>query len=220
LAGHLNLIAPPDTIEKWVETALKQNFGLQSKLYDMSSAQKNIGIQRTGHYPIIQADGSASKGKTAPPNPTVANTNTIGVTVSVPIYAGGSITSQTRQAAFEYEVSLQAKIAAERELVSNTRQAYRGIYTQISQVEALKQTVVSSKSALDATQAAFNVGTRTIVDVLDAETDLLNAQRSLSTSRYDYILESFRLKRYAGILALNDMEIINRMLEPAADDAG
>lgn len=217
LVANINLASPPENMEHWVEVAVKQNFALISKRYDAGAAKKNIAIQKAGHYPVVQVDGSASKAKTSPPNPTVANTNAIGVTVTLPIYSGGNINSLSRQAAHQYEIAMQQMIGVEREVVSNTRQAYRGILTQISQVEALKQSVISSKSALDATQAAFDVGTRTIVDVLDAQTDLLRAKRDLSTARYDYILESFKLKRFAGILTVEDAQIINKWLEPATD---
>lgn len=219
LIPNINLSPPPDTMEKWVETAKEQNFALQSAQYDMRAAKGNINIQKAGHYPVVQVDGTASKAKTTPPNPAVANTNSVGITVTLPIYSGGNINALTRQAAHEYEISMQQMIRIEREVVTSTRQAFRGILTQISQVEALKQSVISSKSALDATQAAFDVGTRTIVDVLDAQTDLLNAKRQLATARYDYILESFKLKRFSGILSLEDVNIINNWLEPAKDDA-
>jgi len=109
--------------------------------------------------------------------------------------------------------SLQKAIEAERSVVSNVRQAYRGILTQISQVIALQQSVISNKSALDATQAAFEVGTRTIVDVLNAQSDLLRARSDLSKAKYDYIIESFKLKRYVGLLTVEDVNIVNSWLQ-------
>lgn len=226
-AGNISLLKTdislhqpkPDNMEEWVNSALKQNYGLQASLYDMKVAKKNIDIQRAGHYPTIQADGSTTKAKTAPTFPVKANSNSIGVTVTLPLYTGGSVNAKTRQAMHEYQIAVQQAEATERQIISNVRQAYRGILTQISQVKALQQSVISSKSALDATQAAFDVGTRTIVDVLNAQSDLLRAKTSLSKARYDYIVASFKLKRFTGILQPEDVYIINGWLYPAPKTA-
>lgn len=209
----------PNNMEYWVDTSVKQNFGLLSKRYTMEAAKKNISIQRAGHYPTVEAAGTVSKAKSVPPAQVMANTNSVGVTLTLPLYTGGRVNSLTRQAQYEYEVSKQQAIATERDIISNVRQAFRGVLTQISQINALQQSVISSKSALDATQAAFEVGTRTIVDVLNSQTDLLSAKTELSKARYDYILASFNLKRYAGILSAEDINIINSWLQKPATDA-
>lgn len=226
-AGNVSLLKPnislyqpkPDSMEQWVTDALKQNFGLQASIYDMKAAKKNIDIQRAGHYPTLQADGSTTKSKTAPPSPVVANANSIGVTVTLPLFTGGSVNSKTRQAYHQYEFALQQAEGLSRQIKSNVRQAYRGVLTQISQVKALQQSVISSKSALDATSAAFDVGTRTIVDVLNAQSELLRTRSNLAKSRYDYIVASFRLKRYTGILTVEDINVVNSWLYPAPNTA-
>lgn len=208
----------PDDIEHWVRLAVQQNYDLQSKRYDIAAAKKNISIQRAGHYPTITANGASNVSKSVPPGPVIANTNTIGVTLNLTLFNSGKVVAQTRQAANEYDTAKQKEIQAERTTVSNVRQAYHGILTQISQVKALQQSVISNKSALDATSAAFQVGTRTIVDVLNAQSDLLQAQSDLSKAKYDYIIESFKLKRFSGILEPTDIEIINSWLQPPPKD--
>lgn len=214
LKANISLHSPqPDNIEFWVDEAVKQNFALQAKLFDVESAKRNIAIQRAGHYPTIQVDGSTTKAKSAPPSAVKANTNTIGISLSVPIFSGGKTSAKTRQAAHEYEIAVQQADNIRRQVKSNVRQAYRGILTQISQVKALQQSVISSKSALDATEAAFSVGTRTIVDVLNSQSDLLRAKSNLSKARYDYITASFKLKRFAGTLSIADINIINGWLQ-------
>lgn len=216
LKYNISLHPPqPNNIEYWVETSVKENFLIQSKNFDVEAARKNKEVQRAGHYPTIQADGSTAKAKSAPPSPVKANTNTIGLTLTIPLFSGGSITSKTRQAAHQYELAIQQSLEAKRKVISNVRQSYRGVLTQISQIKALQQSVISGKSALDATQAAFEVGTRTIVDVLNSQSDLLSAKSNLSKARYDYILNSFKLKRYAGNLQIEDVNIINGWLQPA-----
>lgn len=216
LKYSINLHRPqPDDIDYWVKASLDQNYEIKSKRYDVAVARKNISIQRAGHYPTIQANGSTNVSKSVPPAPVVANDNSIGLTFTLPLFNSGKIVSQTTQAKYQFEIARQKEIESERNVVSNTRQAYRGILTQISQVKALQQSVISNKSALDATQAAFDVGTRTIVDVLNAQTDLLRAQSDLAKAKYDYIVESFKLKRYAGLLTVEDVNIVNAWLVPA-----
>lgn len=202
----------PDDIDYWVKTAINQNYGLQAKRYDVNVAKKNIDIQRAGHYPVISANGATNVSVSVPPAQSRANTNSIGVTLNLPLFNSGKIIAQTRQAAREHDLAKQKVIENERILVSNVRQAFRGVLTQISQVKALQQSVISNKSALDATQAAFEVGTRTIVDVLNAQSDLLQAQSDLSKAKYDYIIESLKLKRFAGIIEAQDINIVNTWL--------
>lgn len=224
-AGNINVLKSniilqrpkPDDMEYWVKAAVAQNFALQAKEFDAIAAKKNIAQQRAGHYPTIQADLSSTKAKTAPPTSVIkANTNTVSLTLSVPIFSGGKITAKSRQAAHEYQSAVQQADGIRRQVVSNVRQAYRGVITQISQIKALQQSVISSKSALDATEAAFDAGTRTIVDVLNAQSDLLSAKSNLAKARYDYITASFKLKRFAGILNVEDFNIINGWLQPAS----
>lgn len=215
LKYNITLHSPqPGNIEYWVKIAREQNYDLQAKRFDIAAAKKNISIQRAGHYPTITANGATNVSKSVPPLPVVFNTNTIGLTVNMPLFNSGKIIAQTRQAAIDYDTAKQKEIQAERTTVSNVRQAYRGVLTQISQVSALQQAVISNKSALDATSAAFQVGTRTIVDVLNAQSDLLRAQSDLSKSKYDYIMESLRLKRFCGLIQYQDLDIVNTWLQP------
>lgn len=204
----------PNDIDHWVKTAIQQNYDLQAKRFDIASAKKNIDIQRAGHYPTLIANGAANVSRSVPPAPVIANTNTIGLTVNFPVFNSGKIISQTRQAASEYDIAKQKELQAERTALSNVRQAFRGVLTQIIQVQALQQSVISNKSALDATSSAFQVGTRTITDVLNAQSDLLRAQSDLSKSKYTYILECFKLKRFAGIIVDDDIATISTWLQP------
>lgn len=216
LRANIILHAPiPEDIEFWVRHALEQNYALQSKRFDAESAKKEIQIQRAANYPTLQADGTVSKLKTPPPLPGVGADNGIALTLTLPVFSGGRIISKTQQARHQYEIAVQQALNVERQVVSNIRQAYRGVLTQISQIKALQQSVISSKSALDATTAAFEVGTRTIVDVLNAQTDLLRAMSNLSKARYDYIVASFTLKRFSGVLRIEDVNIVNSWLVPA-----
>jgi outer membrane protein len=95
----------------------------------------------------------------------------------------------------------------------DTRDAYLGVVFGISQVNALKQTLASTATALEATEAGFNVGTRTSIDVLISLRETFRAQRDYARSRYDYLINMLKLEQATGLLSLDDLEAINAWLE-------
>lgn len=213
LKNTINFNHPkPDNMEHWVQSSILQNYALQSKRFEMEAARNNKFAQSSGHLPTLLADGSITTAKSSLPTQIISNTNSIGLTLSIPIFSSGKTSSKTRQAVYQYELSKQRALEIERQVTSNVRQSYRGVLTHISQIKALQQSVISGQSALDATQAAFEAGTRTILDVLNAQSDLLNNKRNLSKARYDYILANFKLKYYASILQIDDVNAINKWL--------
>lgn len=216
LEGRLELIKPePMNIENWVEKATAQNYTLIAAKHNLEVNKKNITNANTGHFPTLSLNGSVINTKNVPnAEPRRYLTKEIGLTLSVPIFQGGKVISEQRQAAYNYQSAREEYNKTLRKAQSNTRQAFRGVLTQMSRVNAFKQSVVSSDSALKATESAFDVGTRSIVDVLDAQASLLNAQKNHLASRYDYLLETLNLKESAGILVAKDLEYINSLLYP------
>lgn len=212
LRKKLKLIPPePADMTKWVETALDQNFSLQAAQYTSDAAKAEVRIQQGGHMPTVNINGNVNR-QTSTPFSAKGTTSNIGLQVTMPIFSGGSITSKTRQAMHLYEKNQRDVETLHRQVKSNTRQAYRGVLTQISQAKALKQAIVSNASALEATEASFTVGTRTIVDVLDSQTNLIQAEQDYANARYDYILQTLRLKQAAGTLCPEDIKHINSWL--------
>ena len=140
----------------------------------------------------------------------------------MPLYQGGLVSSQTRQARDLFTQAQEEQVQQRREVERQTRDSYRGVLAEISKVQALKQAVLSSDKALEASEAGFEVGTRTIVDVLDSQRELLRARRDHARSRYDYLLDTLRLKQAAGIVEAADLGQINDMLEAQrnADTSG
>ncbi|EJZ1178053.1 TolC family protein, partial [Escherichia coli] len=110
------------------------------------------------------------------------------VNVSIPLYTGGAVSSQVDQAQYGYTAASEKLEATLRQVVQTTRSSYNNINASISSVNAYKQVVTSAESSLDATEAGYQVGTRTIVDVLNATTTLYEAKKSLSNARYDYLI--------------------------------
>lgn len=204
----------PAEAEHWVNLALSSNANLLAAEAAMDVAKKQYHTSIINHVPTVVADGSVSRVKgVLSPTQNRHSLNKVGITVSIPLFSGGRLLSQTKQAAHNLERAKENLIAEKRATQTTARQAYRGVITQISQVKAFKQVVQSNKSALKATEAAFDVGTRTIVDVLNAQSELLEAEKDYSVARYDYLLERLKLKQASGTLTGEDILMINQHLK-------
>ena len=181
-------------------------------------AKENINLARSGHYPTLALSGSyGSREQDSEVNNTDFNnpaldSHSIGITLTVPIYSGGSISSSVRQAQSNYVAASQDMEQSYRNVVRNTRNAYNTVIAAVSAIKSLEQSVVSAQSALKATEAGFEVGTRTIVDVLNSTRNLYNAKRNLSSTRYDYIQNVLALKRAGGTITEQDLKDINQGL--------
>ncbi len=140
------------------------------------------------------------------------NDSAIGLELTLPLYQGGLITSRTRQSRYAYTQAQEEQEQQRRSTERQARDTYRGVISGISKVEALQNAVVSNEKAVESAEAGFQVGTRSIVDVLDAQRELLRARRDYARSRYDYLLDTLRLKQAAGILSETDLAQINNLL--------
>lgn len=217
----------PHDLQGWVDLAIAHSPLLASKQHALEAADLNVDAQRAGHYPTLSASlvrtdtpawgtnssmfGGASLGS-FPANGLTTNT-TIGVTLSVPLFSGGLVTAQTRQAAFQRDAAQDQLELTRRNVIAGTRNAYRAVIAGISEVEATRQAVISAQSGLDATQAGFEVGTKTILDVLTSQSTLLNAQSAYSQARHQFVLSGLQLKNAAGVLEVKDLEAVNAFLE-------
>jgi outer membrane protein len=236
----LPLVAPqPAVQDAWVEQAMAQNLSLEASRLAVDIAGDDIKSQRTGHYPtldlVLQRNHFDSDGTSFNvfPDGTVdqngnqilppgfaqggpqeqdQDTDVIAIQFRVPIYSGGGVRSRVRQAVHQQRAAKQRLVRVARETERQTRDAFLGVEAEIARVKALAQAVVSSETALQATQAGFDVGTRTSVDVLNSRRDLLRAQTNYRTARYAYLLNVVQLKQAAGTLSLADLEDINQWL--------
>ena len=132
--------------------------------------------------------------------------------LNVPLYEGGAVNSRTRQASYQYEAAKENLIAVKRAVKREVKDAYNGVLSNIGRVEALKAAVTSAESALEASEVGFEVGTRTMVEVLAEQRNLYRTKRDLYRSRYDYLINSIKLKQASSNLTQNDLEQINRLL--------
>ncbi len=216
LADKIPLDPPsPAKIQHWVDQATSGNFTLLAAKEDTYVQKENINLQRSGHYPTLGLKASYGYSKANGPSSFFApqyHESSIGLNVSIPIYEGNAVTSRTRQAQYDFQQSQDAYNEVLNATEKNARSSYLNVISEVSRVKALEQAVVSNISALKATEAGFEVGTRTIVDVLNVQRDLYRAKQEHSNSRYTYILNVLRLKQASGELARVDLETVNSWL--------
>lgn len=217
LKKSMPLVSPhPADINRWVNVAAMQNYTLLAAEYAAEAAKDNIYIQASGHLPVVTANGGYNSDKESDPfgdgQTQLTNTASAGVTVNLPIYQGGLITAQTRQASYLYAQSSAQMETTYRQTVSQTRESYLGVISGISKIKADRQAIISNETSLKATQAAYMVGTNTLVDVLTQQSNLYNSILTYTQDQYAYLISTLQLKQAAGTLSLRDLAIINAWL--------
>ena len=215
LGDDIPLVVPdPTDIEEWTRTALERNLRVQSASFAVVIARDGIRLAGTGETPALDLVGqAATTDRNRKPIGSESTSASIGLRLTWPIYTGGRAPAETREARARHREAMHQQERARRDAIRQTRQAYLGVESAIARVGALTQAVVSSQSALDAVEAGFQVGTRTSVDVLDAQRDLFQARNDLAAARYDYIRNALKLRLAAGTLVPADLDAINGWLE-------
>jgi outer membrane protein len=218
--GHQLPISPPvpNDSAQWVNTAVKQNLRLQASERAVDAAQKTLSQRKAGHAPTIDAVASYRKGDNDSfgySNPTdfgrdgyrgnVAQSS-IGIELNIPLFSGGMVNSQVRESTERLYQSQDERELQLRDVLLNTRNAFRGINADIDQISARRQSIRSGRKSVEANQIGVDVGSRNVADVLNAERQLYAAVRDYNDARYDYILDNLKLKQAAGILSPNDLK--------------
>ena len=228
--GKLNKTMPvskptPASIDDWANTALKSNLQLKAAREGLNSAEVNIKSKKAGHAPTVDAFANYSYNSSNSDQSTSevgqgtglymdgkSDGTVVGVKFTLPLYSGGATSSQVRQATYQMESVQQNYDKALRDINSGTRNLYRTVNTDVAKVDARCQGIVSSESALKATQSGYEVGTRNITDVLDSQKTLFAAQRDYLNARYDYIIDTLQLKQTAGTLQPQDLTDLNNWI--------
>jgi outer membrane protein len=219
----------PENEEQWVTQALDQNLAVISARLATDIAKQDVRVARSGHLPVIDLVASRGDqdytgdqvgrnegGVSRAPADQTQTTDSIGIQVTIPIYSGGYTSSRVRQQVYLHRAARERLERANRETERSARDAYLGVISEMSRVQALRQALESVRTALQATEAGFEVGTRTTVDVLDARRRLFDAQTNYARSRYDYILNVLQLQFATGTLDRADLEEINSFLKERA----
>jgi outer membrane protein len=215
LEQEINLSLPdPANAEEWVDLALNNNRDLIAAQQDLNAARFERDKRSRRGYPTV--DLFASYEDRDVENDTLGDFDQediiVGIEMEIPLYTGGRISAEQAEGeaqlvAAQNNTLLQSRLASQR-----SRIAYLYVVSGISQVNALKQTLESSNVALEATQAGFEVGTRTSIDVLVSLRETYRAERDYASSRYEFLLNKLRLKQAAGTLSIDDLTEINRLL--------
>jgi outer membrane protein len=207
----------PQDMQAWVDIAEKQSYPVIIQQAVTDIAQLEAKRQSAGHLPTLDLVGTYGTTKdTGSLQAGVGReitTGQIGLQLSVPLYAGGAISSREREAAANYYKARQDLENARRTAALTTRQTYLAVINGIAQVGALEQALTSSQSALDSNRLGYEVGVRINIDVLNAQQQVFSTRRDLAVARYNAILNQLRLKAAAGTLRDEDLEEVNRALQ-------
>ena len=225
LRDELPLDTPvPADSQAWVDSALKNNPSLLASQLSVDAAEHSVNAARAGHLPTITASLVHGKSTTWLENGSLANGNgsvlgngrwgnTIGVTLSVPIFAGGATQSKVRQSMDQRDEAQDSLELTRRQTVQNTINFYNSVNAGISEVKSGKAAVDSAQEALDATRAGFQVGTQIMLDVLTAIQTLTQDQSTYATARHQLVLNRLLLRQSAGTIDYKDMEYVNSLLQ-------
>jgi outer membrane protein len=208
----------PNSMEEWASAA-NQGYQAQAQEAGLEIAAREIERIRAGHLPTLSIVGTAGGSSSSISTSTSVNNNasdatsrTIGLQLAIPLYAGGNVSSQVRQAVANREKAQQDLESTRRAAALAARQAYVGVSNGMAQVKALEAALVSSRSALDSNKLGYEVGVRINIDVLNAQQQVYSTLRDLSKARYDTIVNGLKLKAATGALGEADVEEVNRLL--------
>ncbi|MEB2316222.1 MAG: TolC family outer membrane protein [Xanthomonadaceae bacterium] len=218
----------PSGVDAWVQLAMDQNPTLRAQALSAQADELDVSTARAGHLPYLSASASRGRsygwGESAGaagiiPSNSQGDDWRVGVNLVVPIFSGFATQSQVKLAINARDQNALRYDQNQRAILRQTRNAYRALEAGISEVEARRQAVVSARSALEATEAGFEVGTRTIVDVLLSQQVLFQAQSSYSSARHNFLVNTLRLKQAAGVIGIEDVAETNRYLVRDAEAA-
>lgn len=204
----------------WESTALKQNWSIQAALSQLNANEANLKVAKSGHLPTLDLTASYTETDihgTEPMGSSFEGTQgVIGLQLNVPLYMGGGTQAGVRQQRSLVTVAEQDLNTVRRDVQVNTRSLFLTVNNNVETASALEQTIISRRSALDATRAGYDVGTRNIVEVLDAERAYYVALRDYANARYDYVINTLQLKQAAGTLSPQDLVDLNNWLSEGA----
>ncbi|MBI3898167.1 MAG: TolC family outer membrane protein [Gammaproteobacteria bacterium] len=204
---EIPLLAPePATLDAWSRLAEQENQKLLAATGAARVAEQEIARQRAGHYPSLDLVATSSKTESGGRfGDSDIKDNAIALQLNVPLYSGGQISAQVREAQERYTEARERAEQQRRAVIRQTSDAYRAVIASISRVGALTRSIASTEAALDAVETGFQAGTRTAVDVLGAKRTLLRTQRDHAAAHYTYILNTLRLKEAVGTLSQADI---------------
>ena len=226
--GEGLLVETPTPIskEQWVDLALENNYQLKAAYLRKDAAKNNARSSASNHLPKIDIIGSQSDSETNQfnyegfningqgiPVPEITSRRNFAIQFSMPIFQGGAVNSRRKQAYSQYEKINENTLFTQRRIIQEVRSEFLNVMTLVANVTAQKQAVTSATSALEATKVGYKVGTRNVVDLLQAEKNLYSAEKNLANAKYDYILSNLKLALASGTITPGDLVRINSLLK-------
>lgn len=213
VGADIALSDPEGEIDTWVTEALSGNLALKSAMLRTALSEKQLSSQRSGHLPTL--DATLEYGYTDSTDQEFGSRGTDAraqVLLNIPLYQGGAVNSRVRQARAELRSAEAQQERVKREIEVGIRSSHRGVTAAARRAAALKQATKSAQTALEATQAGYDVGTRTTVDVLNARREVFRAERNFAQARYDYVLQQLELYKLHGSLGPQHVVAMNELL--------
>jgi outer membrane protein len=225
--SDMPLLSPePASEERWVNTSLEQNPSLISSRLAADVARENVRVAQGGHFPTLDLVAGRSYDYTSSDQTfdgerfsnvdSKVNDRQIGLQFTLPLFSGGFVSSKARQAQYQWIAAKEGVVQTSRATERQARDAYLGVISGIARVQSLRQALESNQTALRATEAGYEVGTRTSVDVLTSRRNLVQAQTNYAVARYDYIVSVLQLRLAAGTLDRTELNQINSWLTTTA----
>ncbi|WP_299734215.1 TolC family outer membrane protein [uncultured Endozoicomonas sp.] len=231
--AHMDKVMPvvapaPSAPDEWVQSALSNNLSLKASREGLMAAETNVKAKRSGHAPTVNAFASynyssdhSKRGTSGVNNQLMTgegDQTVFGLQVDLPIFSGGATSSVTRQAGYQLEQAQKNYDQQLRDTNATTRNLLRTTISDVDQVQANCQVITSSESALKATQSGYEVGTRNITEVLDAQQRLYSSISNYLNARYNFIVNTLKLKQMAGTLSPADLEELNKWMTDGEDE--
>ncbi|HFY9991612.1 TPA: TolC family outer membrane protein, partial [Providencia stuartii] len=214
-------LTKPDNITFLLENARIKNLSLLKARLSQEISNDKISLAKSGHLPIVTLDASTAINNTRLDKNSIesqhkinnhSGKNNAALSLNLPIYQGNTVNSQVKQAQYGFEAATEQLESDNRNVIQQVNSSYNNLLSSISSINAYKQLIISTQSSLDATEAGYQVGTRTIVDVLSATAALYQSKKNLSNAQYDYLINQLKMEYLQGSLNENSIQRINKML--------
>lgn len=219
---QLPIVAPkPGEADAWVDQAVQQNLSLQASELAVVAAEHTLLQRKAGFAPTVDAVVSYRKGNSE----AMGGLNqrgdisqrSIALELNIPLYSGGMVRSQVREATEQLTRSQYEKEDRLRETVLTTRNLHRSVNSDVEQVVARRQSIQSSQASVQANKVGWQMGSRNFSDVLNAQRQLYTVVREYNNARYDFIINTLKLKQAAGLLSPADLKSLSAYLSSNYD---
>ncbi|MCF7971367.1 MAG: TolC family outer membrane protein [Methylococcaceae bacterium] len=212
IGDDIPLVRPqPENIQEWADVAIQNNLDIISSFNQLEISRKEVSRQWAGHLPSLDlvghygvADDSSSFGLRG-------DTGSFGMQLSMPIFQGGSTQARINKAEYQVTIAEQDFESIQRQVRKEVRNAFRGVMSELSRVQALATAVEASEQAVEGVKAGLKEGTRTMVDVLSEQRFLYLNKVDYAQARYTYLLNGLRLKKWTSTLDAEDLQSIDKL---------